>query len=304
LRAVNWMGAMQFGEVAPLRLRVSVPATVLPPILRRPARLVSRIDVTLPKRAGLKASLAFLAAVGIYGVVAGNHFNEIIGSVSSAAGLAVDAVRITGQSETAELDILRALELPAHGSIVFFDANAARERIEALPWVESATLRKVYPSTLDIQVTERQPYALWQHGGQVVLIDEDGRVIGDYLGGPFARLPLVVGEGAPQEAPELLALLAEFPSLEEEVRAATLVSGRRWNLTLRNGMTVLLPEGDDLLPAIIQLVSLDQGSQLFARDIRTIDLRMADRMTVQLAPDVLEDVEDAVARARRTGGNQ
>ncbi len=301
MRAVGWMGAMQFGGLAPLRFRVSVPATVLPQILRRPARLVSRIDVTLPAQAGLKASAAFLALVGLYGVIAGNHVNSIIGGLSSAAGLAVDAVRITGQSETAEMDIIRALQLPDHGSILFFDAEAARERIETLAWVETATIRKVYPSTLDIQVTEREPYALWQNEGQVVLIDEDGRVISDYVAARFSRLPLVVGEGAPQEAPELLALLAEFPSLQEQVRGATLVSGRRWNLTLRNGMTVMLPE-DDLLPAVIQLVSLDQGQQLFARDIQEIDLRMADRMTVQLAPDVLEDVEDAVTRARRPGG--
>jgi len=294
------MGAMQFGDVAPLRLRVSVPATVLPQILRRPARLISRIDVTLPKRAGLKASALFLAVVGLYGIIAGNHVDGIIGGVSSAAGLAVTAVRITGQSETAEMDLLQALQLPDHASIIFFDAEAARERIEALAWVETASIRKVYPSTLDIQVTEREPYALWQNLGQVVLIDEDGRVISDYVASRFARLPLVVGEGAPEEAPELLALLAEFPSLQEEVRAATLVAGRRWDLTLRNGMTVRLPE-DDLLPAVIQLVSLDQGHQLFARDIQEIDLRMANRMTVQLAPDVLEDVENAVARARRTG---
>jgi cell division protein FtsQ len=292
---------MQFGDVAPLRLRVSVPATVLPQILRRPARLVSRIDVTLPKRAGLKASAAFLALVGLYGIVAGNHINGIIGGLSSAAGLAVTAVRITGQSETAEMDLLQALQLPDHASIIFFDAEAARERIEALAWVDTASIRKVYPSTLDIQVTEREPYALWQNLGQIVLIDEDGRVISDYVASRFARLPLVVGEGAPQAAPELLALLAEFPSLQDEVRAATLVAGRRWDLTLHNGMTVHLPE-DDLLPAVIQLVSLDQGHQLFARDIQEIDLRMADRMTVQLAPDVLEDVEDAVTRARRTGG--
>ncbi|MCC6735572.1 MAG: cell division protein FtsQ/DivIB [Bauldia sp.] len=299
MRAVNWMGAGQIGDVAPLRLRVSVPATVLPKVLRRPARLVSRIDVTLPKRAGLKASIAFLAAVGIYGVIAGERFDDIVGGISSAAGLSIDAVRFTGQSETAELDIMRALDLPAHGSIVFFDAAAARERIEALPWVETATIRKVYPSTLDVQVTEREPYALWQRGGEVVLIDEAGRIISEYSN-RFSRLPLVVGEGAPQAAPELLALLAEFPSLQDEVRAATFVANRRWDLTLRNGMTVHLPE-DDLLPAIIQLVSLDQGNQLFARDIEVIDLRMADRMTVQLAPEVLEDVEDAVTRARRTG---
>ncbi|MGV8839417.1 MAG: cell division protein FtsQ/DivIB [Bauldia sp.] len=290
---------MQFGDVAPVRLRVSVPATVLPQILRRPARLVSRIDVTLPRRAGLKATAAFLAAVGIYGVVAGERMDDIIGGLSSAAGLSISAVRITGQSETAELEIIRALDLPEHYSIVFFDAEAARERIEALAWVDTATIRKVYPSTLDVQVTEREPYALWQRGGEVVLIDGDGRVISEYSS-RFARLPLVVGEGAPQAAPELLALLAEFPSLQEEVRAATFVANRRWDLTLRNGMTVHLPE-DDLLPAIIQLVSLDQGNQLFARDIEVIDLRMADRMTVQLAPEILEDVEDAVTRARRTG---
>lgn len=298
MRAVNWMGAGQIGDVAPLRLRVSVPATVLPKVLRRPARLVSRIDVTLPKRAGLKASIAFLAAVGIYGVIAGERFDDIVGGISSAAGLSIDAVRFTGQSETAELDIMRALDLPAHGSIVFFDAAAARERIEALPWVETATIRKVYPSTLDVQVTEREPYALWQRGGEVVLIDEAGRIISEYSN-RFSRLPLVVGEGAAGRSRAARAP-RRVSSLQDEVRAATFVANRRWDLTLRNGMTVHLPE-DDLLPAIIQLVSLDQGNQLFARDIEVIDLRMADRMTVQLAPEVLEDVEDAVTRARRTG---
>ena len=121
--------ALERGAVdIPDRLRVRLPVMSLPPALRRPARLLSRIDIAIPRRFGLKATAVLLLATGIYGVIIGDHVGSIFGSLTAAAGLEVASVQISGQSETAELDILDQLALPEHNSLVTFDAEAARER--------------------------------------------------------------------------------------------------------------------------------------------------------------------------------
>lgn len=289
------------GFQEPVRIRVPLPDMVLPRALRRPARFLSRIDFTLPRRFGLKATVALFLAVGAYGVVVGDHVDNIVGGITSATGLKISAVRISGQSETAELDVLERLAIPEHGSIVSFDVNAARERVEEIPWVASVTIRKVYPDTLEVDIVEREPFALWQRNGDVALIDVEGHVLSSYIAPRYRNLPVLVGAGAQSEAAEIVALIGEFPTLTEKVRAATLVSGRRWDLTLNNGILVMLPE-DDPVPALIQLEALDQSQQLLSRDIISVDLRLADRVVVALDEVVHEEVLDNVEASRRAGG--
>ena len=60
--------------------------------------------------------------------------------------------------------------------------------------------------------------------------------------GRFAYLPLVVGKDANNRAAEYLAIRTKAGAFAQHIRAATLVSGRRWNLKLDNGMDVRLPE--------------------------------------------------------------
>lgn len=295
MRTVGQIALERRAGPSPERFRIPLPVAVLPPLLRRPARFLARLDLAVPQRFGVKATAVLLLATGIYGVALGGHADAIFGGLTAAAGLQISAVRITGQSETAELDVLDQLAIPTHGSIIAFDAAAARDRIEQLPWVAEATVRKVYPDTLEVAITERSPYALWQHDGQVALVDDTGRVLSDYISPRYAGLLLVVGAGAQSQAAEILGLINDFPDLAGRIRAATLVSGRRWNLTLRNGITVLLPE-DDPLPAVIQLVSLDQQSGLLSRDIVSVDLRLPGRMTVRLDEDGMEAIEEAVDR--------
>lgn len=289
------------GFQEPTRIRVPLPDMVLPRPLRRPARYLSRIDFRLPRRFGLKATVALFVIVGVYGILVGGHVGTIVGNVTAAAGLKIDAVRISGQSETAELDVLERMAIPEHGSMLSFDANAARERIEEIPWVASATVRKVYPDTVEVDIVERQPFALWQRDGDVALIDVEGHVLSDYIAPRYRNLPVLVGAGAQSEAAEIVALIGEFPTLTEKVRAATLVSGWRWDLTLTNGILIKLPE-EDPVPALIQLEALDQSQQLLSRDILSVDLRLADRVVIALDEVVHEEVLADVDAARQ-GGN-
>ena len=157
------------------------------------------------------------------------------------------------------------------------------------PWIAEATVLKLYPGRLRIEIKERQAFALWQKDGRVALIAADGTVLETYVPQRFAALPRVVGNGAEHAAPALLALLARHPELSRSVEASVLVAERRWNLHLKGGVEVLLPEREPA-QALTTLVDLALTKKLLSRDIVAVDLRLADRVTVRQS--------DAAAAAR------
>ena len=116
------------------------------------------------------------------------------------------------------------------------------ERLKANPWIADATIQKLYPDQLLISVTEREPFALWQREGKIVVIAADGRMVLDHVDTRFDRLPLIVGKGAETRAREIVDLLAAQPRVAEAVRASVLVAERRWTLVLKNGIDVRLPD--------------------------------------------------------------
>jgi cell division protein FtsQ len=185
-----------------------------------------------------------------------------------------------------------------------FDLDAARERVEALPWVARATLRKLYPDTLEVAVSERLPYALWQNGDIVSLIDPQGTVITDYIGERYTNLPLVVGPGANARVDEFLDLVLSQPSLVPRVRAGVLVSERRWNIVLAGSVEIMLPEIDPA-DALARVAELDERRQLLSREIVRVDLRLPDRLVVRLTERGLEErrtlIEARDKRARKRG---
>src|SRR5690606_14862588 len=132
--------------------------------------------------------------------------------------------------------------LDGYTSLVGLDVDAARQRIEGLPWVESAAVRKVYPATLDVTVEERVPFAIWQQGSLLSLIEQDGSVIAPLTGSRHLSLPLVVGPGAAEAAASFIESVGKVPQLASRIRGYVRVSDRRWDLRFDNGVTVRLPE--------------------------------------------------------------
>ena len=128
---------------------------------------------------------------------------SIVQSITARTGFAVDQIKVVGNRETSEIDILDRLELDGWTSLIGFDAEAARERIGTLPWVEVAAVRKVYPHTLEVRVEEREPFALWQQGTELSVIERSGAVIAPFSGGKQALLPLIIGTGAPAQGARL-----------------------------------------------------------------------------------------------------
>jgi cell division protein FtsQ len=166
-----------------------------------------------------------------------------------------------------------------------------RDRLKANPWIADATVLKFYPGQLQIDIVERSAFALWQQGGRISVISDDGAVLEPYLSRRFVSLPLVVGKGAETRARDFLALLARYPQVKSVTKAAIFVGERRWNLRLKDGLDIRLPE-NDVGNALAELSRLDKEEKLFSRDLVAVDMRLPDRLTVQLSDDAAKAREE------------
>lgn len=211
-------------------------------------------------------------------------------ALSTHVGFTVQEINVTGRSRTPRDQLLAALQVERGAPILAFDPAAARKRIEALPWVASAVVERHLPDTVYLNIQERQPLALWQHGGRFSLIDRNGVEIPESEVGPYIHLPLLVGDDAPSQAGALLDLLAAEPELATRVKAAVRIGGRRWNLVMDSGIEVQLPE-DQPGPALARLAEAQRNHDILARDLVVIDLRLPDRMTVRTVREPEEPVK-------------
>src|SRR5262249_12976678 len=133
----------------------------------------------------------------------------------------------------------------ARGTPIFaIDPAAAKQRLEHVPWVRSASIYRRLPDTLVITMTEQAPLAFWQRGDHLVLIDRDGKPIDTPDLGNFPILPVLVGDDAPENAEPLIKILDSEPKLADQVAAAVRIGARRWNIQFKNGVSVALPEQD------------------------------------------------------------
>lgn len=195
-------------------------------------------------------------------------------------GFTVEDVLVTGRAETQRDDLIEALGVARGAPILAYDFEAAKSRVEDLPWVLHARIERLLPDTVAVHLVERRPIALWQNQGQFALIDEEGKVITREQLGRFSQLIHVVGEDAPNHVGGLLELLETQPKLKGKVKAAVRVGGRRWDLMLVGGVDVRLPEVG-APEALARLVDFEQETGALEREIIVLDLRAPDRVIIR-----------------------
>jgi cell division protein FtsQ len=273
-------------------------------------RWSSLVNARWPRGVGIAGTVVVILASLAYGAIKGDHVPSIIAALkdardgaANAAGFRIVSVALAGQHHVSREDVLAAAGVTGTTSLLFLDVEQTRERLKSNPWIADATVLKLYPGELQIGIREREAFALWQKDGQVSVIADDGTVLEPYVAPRLIELPLVVGRGAETRAKEFLALLDRHPDLRASVRATVLVGERRWNLRLKNGVDVRLPE-TDIAPALERLVALDKEKNLTTRDIVAIDLRLPDRVTVRLSEAAAQARIDAAKdKAKKKGGS-
>jgi cell division protein FtsQ len=205
-------------------------------------------------------------------------------SFSGTLGFTAEDVLVVGRAQTAKDDLLKAVRLARGAPILAYDLNKARQRVELLPWVSSATVERMLPNTILLSVIERHPLALWQRKGRFELIDRTGKIILGQNIEKFSDLLVVVGNDAPENASALLEILETQPQLMNLATSAVRVGGRRWNIRLKGEIDIRLP-AERARSAWSRLAEYESRYGILNSDVRMLDLRLPDRVIVQKNPN-------------------
>ena len=206
----------------------------------------------------------------------------------SKLDLNIQKIKIEGTNNSKGVDIIRALDLNNDTLLINFNLQEASKRISQLRWIKDTKIKKLYPSTLEININEYEPIAIWFYDGNKYLVDQDGQIIKGLDPSEFKNLKFVAGYNALEYIPNIINSLDKHPTLESRVKSILRVGDRRWTIRLFNGMTIYLPE-EGLSKAIQKLEKLDKDSQLLSRYIDVIDMRLPNRIDVMPSLSIKTD---------------
>ena len=211
--------------------------------------------------------------------------------VVAGAGFGIDAIEVTSipggpaLTDARKTEVRNLIVPEGRHSLLALDPAQVQARVESLDWVASARVRRLWPSTLVVEVERRQSYARWRENGQVSVIDANGERLLTERAADHPELPLVVGAGAGPAAQPLLVALEELPQLRERLKSLVRIGNRRWNIELENGATIALPE-TGAVEALQRLETLQDDYALLDRPIAQLDMRAPGRLAVRVQPEL------------------
>ena len=169
------------------------------------------------------------------------------------------------------------------GNLIGLNFNSIKEIVESSEWVKRASIKKVLPSTLKINVTENDPYAIYFQEGKSFLIDLDGSIITEInLNNYEDDLLFVRGENSPELLEQLIRDISiVFPKLTQILEEVEFIEKRRWNLKLNNKLLVKLPD-ENIQQSLKNLKQLFEEQEVMESNIIEIDLRIQGRAALKV----------------------
>lgn len=196
-------------------------------------------------------------------------------------GFVVERIDVVGEGRISESQIRSVLGVKPGDYLFDMDIKTAQKRVQSLPWVETAVVRRLWPNRLVVHINERVPYALWQYQEKLHLIDKAGIVIAEHGLEEFSNFPMVVGKGANIHAAEFQDMVARQSLFKAQTLTGIYVGERRWDIDLQSKKgarkRILLPAAHPD-SALGRLQSYQRLYGLLDRDIHRIDLRVRGRI--------------------------
>jgi cell division protein FtsQ len=215
--------------------------------------------------------------------------------IAASPSLQIGHMVVRGHERMSTGEVLALVEGLRGQNILGVSLEEWQEKLLTSPWVESATIRRVLPSTLEITLRERRPMGIGRIGTTMYLIDHRGVIVDEY-GPAYADidLPIIDGLGAsPQDggsiidiaraefAARVIGALSSRPEIAKQVSQID-VADLHDAVVLLDGDPALLRLGDTEFVARLQQY-LDLAPALRERlpAIDYVDLRFDERLYVR-----------------------
>ncbi len=164
-----------------------------------------------------------LGVAGAAGATAAFYGTNFLLYSPSMLLLKPDQIELTGNHIVSREAVLQQFVHDRNRSVVRVPLDARRSQLEQIPWVESATVQRILPNRIRVELTERTPVAFARNGNELALIDAHGVVL-DRPQGEDLQFPIVSGvsEDLPREQREKrMQIYGEFMKDVDLVRAGS-----------------------------------------------------------------------------------
>ena len=203
---------------------------------------------------------------------------------SVSLGFSLQNVFVEGRKNTRVEEILHNMQVKKGMPILNLDTDAILKNIKNLPWVKEGLIKRKLPSSIFVYLEEKRPIALWKSADEFWLIDEWGDVINTKEIDGYNGLILISGIDAPRFVTNLIQIINLVPNLAKNVKAATRVGARRWDVFLKDGTKIMLPESGTLT-AWVRLGEIFNKNIIF-RETNLVDLRIRGRIILRKPNDI------------------
>ena len=270
----------------------------------------SRTNAALARLPFTDAQLQKAATIGVMGLIAlagvitaqfmglPGMVQEEMALAAGRAGFEVKKVEVRNVDKMNELKVYEIVLAQKDRSMPQVDLEELRRELTAFSWIADARISRQLPDTLIVDIVERQPLAVWEDRGRVMLVDAEGVALEPSPGQIDPKMLRIVGKRANAKIGDLTELLDAAPALTPQVKEAEWVGNRRWNLTFHSGEVLALPEGGDLSEAaLVNFARMDGVNRLLGKGVTYFDLRDPERAYLRKPRNPAKPEGDAIASA-------
>ena len=209
-------------------------------------------------------------------------------ALTANAGFKLGNILVEGRTHSETDTIMALINMQKGAPLAGFNPHEAQSQIEKMAWVSAAHVERRWPDTIYINLTERQPLALLALNKKLFLLDTDGEIIHTDRLNRFAHLITTSGQNAQEKIPSLVNHLKNYEPLHTNTKSASYISSRRWDITLKNNIKIMLPE-NDIKQALETLSTAHNDTQILDKDIQHIDLRDPNKMMIRTKPGQVQN---------------
>ena len=207
-----------------------------------------------------------------------NKLKYLILSFSNSAEMVLNEVYITGRKHEKKDDIIEALNIDIGDPVFSFDLEALRKRINNLAWVNYSKVYLRPLGQLDIVLSEYLAFGVFKFNEEYYLINNEGIKFKIIQSFEFPDLFRLYGEGAIISIKDLSPIVKKLEQLNLEVIKIERVDSRRWNIYIKQGYFIKLPNFNPI-NAIDYLYQLNNNINY--TNLYSIDLRIENRISLK-----------------------
>ena len=198
-------------------------------------------------------------------------------------GFELNHIQLVGNKRVLKEEIIKKIVFKGCDNLFCVDLKQSKNEIEKDNWVRSAKLKYSLPSKLSVVIEEEEPTFLLKETENIALLNFEGKKIQDIemISNDYKNLLVLSGDGVKNQIINLLDIFSISTSVSENIKEATFVSSRRWSLKHSSNIIIELPE-DNPSEAFYKIAELEKKYGFLNERLKKIDLRISDRMIIQL----------------------